>query len=61
MKINDEVYFKKMAGWCVARVTEIDDNIVHVTTCLNDSSYTFNVNDLTTREQYKEILENRRK
>ncbi len=61
MKINDEVYFQRMAGWCLGRVTEIHDNIVHVTACLSDSSYTFNVNDLTTREQYKKILENRRK
>ena len=60
MGINDEVYFKRLAGWCQGRVTAIDGEIVHVTTCLSDSSYTFNANALTTREQYKKILEKRR-
>ena len=60
MNTNDLVYFKRAAGWCQGRVTAVDDEIVHVTACLSDSSYTFNVNALTTREQYKKILEERR-
>ena len=55
MKVNDEVYFKRMAGWCQGHVTKIDGDIVHVTTTLGGSSYTFHINELTTREQYKKF------
>jgi len=55
MKVNDEVYFKRMAGWCQGHVTALDGDIVYVTTTLGGSSYTFHIDELTTREQYKKL------
>ncbi len=55
MRINDQVHFKRMAGWCQGHVTAIDGDIVYVTTCLGGSSYTFHIDELTTRDQYKKL------